>query len=309
MPLACWPASLAVTRDATGAEVAWVVWSAASTSRLKPVQMRRLTDLDAPGGPRLGPVVTVDAAPRGAMKADVAFERAPDGTMRGCVLYTRRVGDKAWEITAVWSADLASDTPVFGNRVVLSATTSSQHYGSLVPGPRGMRAVARTGSSGAKLHLYGHDPAASLSTWWTGVVGPYVPLDASPTGVALSDGTVLVAFEDDMAAHVSAVHRFSPDGRSVVRETRLSGTAQPAITTDGSRAWLVGVKADGALVSRSREAGAWASSDRLEVGADAAGPLAWPNLPRAADGRLRLVAEGPGASDVTSSVWAWSRAL
>ncbi len=74
---------------------------------------------------------------------------------------------------------------------------------------------------------------------------------------------------------------------------------------------MVGVRqSDGLIVSRSYSPSAgWSGSDRVEVGADAGGPLAWPNALRDADGRLRLIAEGPGSpSDInTSSVWAFQR--
>jgi hypothetical protein len=106
-----WPASLAVTTDASGAQSAWVVWSGPNASALRPVAMRRLSDLDAPGGPRFGPALTVDSAPRGAYKADIAFETGADGVVRGCVLYSRRVGDTQYELTSCGSATSAATHP------------------------------------------------------------------------------------------------------------------------------------------------------------------------------------------------------
>jgi len=94
-------------------------------------------------------------------------------------------------------------------------------------------------------------------------------------------------------------------------ELRLNGLAQPTVASNGTSAWMVGVRqSDGLIVSRSYSpSGGWSASDRVEVGTNTGGRLAFPNALRAADGRLRLIAEGPGASIDTSSVWAFQRPL
>lgn len=305
-----WPASLAVATDAQGVESAWVVWSGQNSSAVRPVSLRRVTDLDAPEGPRLGPVVTVDAAPRGAYKADIAFETGADGVVRGCVLYSRRVNDTAYELVATWFSDLAADTPVMGDAAVLETTTSSAHYGSLVPTTLGMRAVTRTGSGGGALRLYAHDAAAPRTAWQLGAAGPAVPSGSSPTATALASGEVVAAVEDDLTAHTTSVYRFAASGTAGEVLLRQSGLAQPVVLSDGARVWLVAVRvADGALVSRTWSADAGVGSEVVEVPAGTHGPLAWPNALRQADGRLRVLFEGSGTSSTRSSVLAYQRPL
>lgn len=306
-----WPASIAVARDATGRQHAWVVWSGTNVGGLRPVQMRRITNLDSADGPQLGPLVSVDPAPRGAYKSDIGFERAPDGKMRGCILYSRRVGDSAYELTAVWFTDLTSETPALADRATLETSASSAHYGSLVQSAAGLRAVTRAGGTGGSLRLYGHNTSSPLASWFTGATGPAIPSGSSPTGVALANGEILAVVEDDLTNHASTAYRFSASGSTGATDLRLAGLAQPTLASDGTRAWLVGVRqSDGLIVSRSYAPSAgWSTSDRVEVGPEAGGQLAWPNALRDADGRLRLVAEGPGASSTTSSVWAFQRPL
>ena len=309
-----WPASIAVASDSAGRQHAWAIWSGPNVGGLRPVQMRRLTDLDSPNGPSVGPVVTVDSPALGAYKSDIGFERAPDGTMRGCILYSRRVSDTTYELTALWFTDLASETPALGERATLETTTSSAHFGSLVQSAAGLRAVTRAGPSGGSLRLYGHNSASALTSWFTGATGPALLSSYStPSGVALANGEVLAVVEDDVANHASTAYRFSPSGLTGAAELRLSGLAQPTVASDGTNAWMVGARqSDGLIVSRSYSPSAgWSASDRVEVGAGAGGRLAWPNALRDADGRLRLIAEGPGSpSDLnTSSVWAFQRPL
>jgi len=274
--------------------------------------MRRLTDLDSADGPRLGPVITVDSALLGAYKADIGFERASDGTMRGCILYSRRVTATSYELKAVWFTDLASEAPAIGSPATLEASASSAHFGSLVPTAAGLTALTRAGGgTGGLLRLYAHSASAPLTSWLTGASGPAIPSGSSPTGVALANGEVLAVVEDDLANHASTAYRFSASGSTVAVEARFSGLAQPSVASDGTGAWLVGVRqSDGLIVSRSyTPAAGWSTSDRVEIGTEAGGRLAWPNTLRDADGRLRLVAEGPGAFTNASSVWAFQRPL
>lgn len=306
-----WPASIAVATAPDGAEHAWVVWSGPGSVSLRPVQMRRLSNLDSAAGPHLGPIVTIDAPAQGAYRADIAFERDANGVVRGCVLYSRQVADYTYELTAVWFTDLTTDTPVFGNRAVLATWANRHQYGSLVPSDAGLRAVARTGSKTPQLQLYLRSSSAALTSWTKGLTGPSVPYGASPSGIALASGEIVAAFEDDLTNHVSQVYRFSADGTSGGVLRRQSGLAQPSVVRSSTGATLVAVRfSDGAIVSRawSPTAG-WSSSDTLEVSPADTGRLAWPNVLRQADGRLRLLAEGPGTTTSTSSVWAFQRLL
>jgi hypothetical protein len=273
--------------------------------------MRRVTELDAPAGPRVGPVVTVDAPPLGAYKADVSFETGTDGRVRACVLYSRRVGDTTYQLTAVWSSAPATDAPVFGDRAILETSPSNARYGSLVPSPAGLRAVARAGSSGGGVQLFSHAVSSPLSTWTSASSGLAIAVGASPTAVALSTGEIVVAVEKDLAQHVTAVHRFFGTGISGATELQVTGLAQPSVVSDGARVWLVAIRvSDGALVSRTwSSGGGWTADDRVEVAAATAGRLAWPNVLRQPDGRLRVLVEGPGTSSTRSSVWAFQRLL
>ena len=302
-----WPASLAVAKDASGVEHAWVVFTGPAASALRPVQMRRLSNLDDPAGPFLGPLVTVDPAPLGAFRADIAFENG-----RGCVLYSRQVGDTAYEVTTVWFTALGTDTPTFSDRTVLHSTTSKYQYGSLVATAAGLRAVARTGtSSNPKLQIYTHAASAPLTSWAKGATGPFLPYGSSPNATALSSGEVVVAVEDDTTNDVGLVYRFSADGTTGTTMLRQTGFAQPTIVSDGSGLTLLASRtADGALVSRTWSAtGGWTTADRVEVDPAQTGRLAWPNALRQTDGRLRVLAEGPGTTTSTSSVWGYARSL
>ena len=69
--------------------------------------MVRLSNLDAPGGPTVGPTETIDApALGGAFKPDIAFERAPDGSSRGVLVWSRQTGITTFEIVTGWFTDL-----------------------------------------------------------------------------------------------------------------------------------------------------------------------------------------------------------
>ncbi|MDP9384429.1 MAG: hypothetical protein M3P50_04195 [Actinomycetota bacterium] len=301
-----WPASIAVTRDAAGREVAWVVWSGVRSSGARAVRMRRLTDLDAPEGPRVGPVVTVDAPELGAYRADVAFERRPDGSVRGCVLWSRRVSD-TYEIATAWFDPFASE-PTVGAPTVLYRSTSSARFGTLASTPQGLRAVTRAGSG--RLVLYAH-AAGDSPSWSRGATGPYISSGSAPSAVGLGSGEVLVAVERDVSDHVTGLYRFSGSGGSVSQELELSGAAQPTVAAGPDGRAVVGAvrSASGDLVSRERSAsGTWSSSDRVEVSAtQARGRPKFPNALREADGRLRVLVEGPDGSTYRSSVLAYQR--
>lgn len=81
-----WPASIVMGTDSSGGQVACVVWAGASPSSPKPLQVRRLTDLDSPDGPVIGPLVTLDAPALGAARADIQIETDPSGAQRLAVL-------------------------------------------------------------------------------------------------------------------------------------------------------------------------------------------------------------------------------
>ena len=286
-----WPASIALARDSAGVEHAWVVWGRKGYSYLKPMQMARLSNLDDPGGPTVGPTMTVDAAPRGAYRPDIAFEDVPGGGQRGAIVWGRRSGDALWELHAAWFTDLDSDTPALHDDAVLIGANTTARWGTLVPTAAGMRVAARGASN--KLRLYSHDASAPLSSWTAGAAGVTVA-DDGPAAVALDSGEVLAASETNTTSHVVTVQRFSASGAPAPPELQLTGYAQPTLVTDGANAWLVMIrKSDGYVVSRQRAAGLWSPTDRVEIGAEGGGNHASPNAVPRADGRLRFVVRGP----------------
>ena len=304
-----WPASIAIARDGTGAEHAYVVWAGTSFSTVRPVQMARITYLDANSGPSIGPVVTVDAPPRGAIKPDVAVERSTTGEDRVVVSYTRAVDSAKWEIRTAWVTDVSAITPIVTNvSTLLTSTSSSNRIGTLVAGATGTKLVARSNSS--KLQIFAHDSDASLSTWQTGAMGMGLGSGAHPSAVELSSGEVLAVVESDSATGAVSVQRFSALGDSVSPSQSFAGSYRhPSIATNGTMAWVVMVrKSDGYVVSREYEpALGWTTSDRVEIGSEGGGNYAWPNAIHTDDDRLRFVVRGPKGSTYRASGLAFQR--
>jgi hypothetical protein len=301
-----WPASIALARDSAGDQHAWVVWGRKSYTYLKPVQMVRLSDLDDPAGPTVGPTVTVDAAPMGAYRPDIGFEDVPGGGERGVVVWGRRSGDTLWEARATWFTDLDSNTPALHDESVLTSASTYKRWGTLVPTPAGMRVAAR-GPSG-KLTIYSHDVSDLLGSWTAGTAGVGVA-DDGPAAVALDSGEILTATETDTTNHVVTVQRFSASGAPSPPELRLTGYVQPTLATDGINAWLILIrKSDGYVVSRQLTAGTvWSTSDRVEIGPEGGGHYAWPNAVRRTDDRLRFVVRGPAYGTTRSAALAYQR--
>ncbi|HYY74229.1 MAG TPA: hypothetical protein VE662_05355, partial [Solirubrobacterales bacterium] len=303
-----WPASIATARDSAGDQHAWVVWGRKSYTYLKPVQMVRLSDLDDPAGPRVGPTVTVDAAPMGAYRPDIGFESGPGGVRRGAVVWSRCREDSVCELHAAWFTDLDSNTPALHDESVLTSASTYKRWGTLVRTAAGMRVAAR-GPSG-KLTIYSHDVSDSLGSWTPGPPGVEVD-DDGPAAVALDSGEVIAATETDATNHVVTVQRFSASGAPAPPELRLTGYVQPTLTTDGTSAWLVMIrKSEGYVVSRRLVPGSgWSTADRVEIGAEGGGNYAWPNAVRRVSARLRFVVRGPAGSTTRSAVLALQRPL
>jgi hypothetical protein len=302
-----WPTSIALARDSQGSEVAFVVWAGTNFTTARSLQGRRLTELDSPDGPVLGPLVTLEAPGLGAARPDIQIETDPaTGTSRAAVLWYRRAASTSYELVTAWLDSLDTATPALLEPTVLYATTSSTRSGTLVAGADGgMRALARSASG--RLVQWRHDPATSLTAWSIGSNGPVVA--GFPAAAALADGTVVAVAETDLTNHVVAVHRYGIDGVPGPAELDVTGYVQPTITTDGQAVWVVMLRlADGALVSRRWAAGAWSTEDRVELGPEA-GAAAYPNALRQADGRLRLIVQGPTGDTSRSAVLAYQRLL
>jgi hypothetical protein len=297
-----WPASIAVGRDSAGEEHAWVIWSASTISSTKPrpVQMRRLSKLDAPGGPSVGPVVTVDAPALGAARPDLAIEPAPEGSGRGVATWVRRTADLAYELVTAWFSDLTTDTPTFHDATTILTTTSSSRTATLEAAPDGTRLIANAGA----FRLYRHSASDPLTTWSRGATGTSVSSSVRPSATVLASGETLVAAETDTTSDVVTVQRFAPAGTSTSVALRLAGYAEPTIASDGAGAWLVMVRvSDGSVVSRRFDALlGWSAEDAVEMASEGGPAYSHPNAVRKTDGRLRFVVRG--AAGVTGSRYA-----
>ena len=216
-----WPASIALARDSAGVEHAWVVWGRKSSSYLKPIQMARLSNLDDPGGPTVGPTMTIAAAPMGAYRPDIAFEDVPGGGQRAAIVWGRRSATALWELHATWFTDLDSDIPALQDDAVLMSDSTYKRWGTLVPTAAGMRVAARGASS--KLRLYSHNASAPLSSWTAGAAGVNVADDGGPTAVALDSGEVLAAVEtsDESRRRRAALFGFRRAGAARAPADRL----------------------------------------------------------------------------------------
>jgi hypothetical protein len=288
-----WLASVAVDGDR-----AWVVISGLNPDAKRTVRVRRLTELDAPEGPRIGELVELDAPAVGAFRADVAVHGG-----RGRLLWSRQTGETSFEVVA-GAFDLDAAAPEVQDPMVLYRSTSSARWGTLVAGEGRLRAVLRGSSNRLTTYTF-----AGPGAWTRGVPGPVISSRSAPAGVALPDGGLLVAVEQDVSNHVTTVERFSADGDHVGTEQAISGLGQPTIATHDGRVVLVGIRwTTKQVVSRERAAdGAWTTADRVEIGAEGRPPLKHPNALPAGDGRLRLVVEGPDFSVTRGSVLGYQR--
>ena len=306
-----WPTSIAIAPDSEGVEHAWVVFGASNYSLAKPVYLRRLSNLDSPNGPRVGPLVVVDPAPAGGYKPDIEFEQTPSGVTRAALVWARRTSEGGYEMVSGWLTDLDTDTPAIQNQTVrYSSTSSSAIFGTLVSTATGMRIVARSGS---RLVLYRRGFEDPLGAWTKGPSGIATHIYSYQSATALDSGEVLAAVESDVTNHVVKVQRYSAAGIAAPIELTLEGYAQPSIASDGVNAWLVMIRqSDGYVVSRGfTPATGWDAVDRVEIGAEGGGSYGNPNLLRRTDGRLRLIVRGPRppGSTAKSSVLAYQRGL
>ena len=306
-----WPSSIATARDSAGAEHAWVVFAPSNYAILnRPVYLRRLSDLDSPNGPTVGPLVVVDPAPGGGYKPDIEFEQSAGG-VRAALIWSRRTPSGSSEMVTGWLTDLDTDTPTVHDQTVrYSSTSSSAIFGTLVSTASGMRIVAR---AGGRLVLYRRAIDDPLGSWTKGPSGTTTQIYSYPSATSLDSGDVLAVVESDVTNHVVKVQRYSASGIASPIELTLNGYAQPSIASDGVRAWLVMVRqSDGYLVSRRfTPDGGWDAGDRVEIGAAGGGGYGYPNLVRRTDGRLRLIVRGPRPPGSTSksSVLGYQRGL
>jgi len=302
------PASIAVAKDPSGQEHAWVVWT--GTSGIPDaIFLRRLSNLDSADGPSVGPLVTLVPVGLGNSRADLAFEVGGDGVTRGVVVWTQQTDAATYQVMTGWITDLTTDTPTLGSTTALLSASTSARVATLVPTSLGMRAVAR-GDLG-KMEIFTHDKSAPLTTWSAGALGVGLAQGSYPSGVALSTGEVLSAVESNTTNHTVTIERFTASGTGTSIDLTVSGYAQPTIASDGSNAWVVMRNTTtGTVVSRKYTSGSgWATTDTVEIGTGAGGGYGWPNLIRGVDSRLRFVLQGKAASTSQRTVLAFQRVL
>jgi hypothetical protein len=282
---------------------AWVAWAGYSFSLVSPVKMRRLTNLDAPEGPDLGPVVTVEPAGMGSVTVDLQFHGGV-----GFLVWNQRTGAFAYELRAATFAP-TSATPDIQNRGTLYRSSNGSSSGTLVPTAAGMRVVARTG----KLQVYSH---VGGTQWSAGSSSVSMPSKSKPSAVSFGD-EILVAFQsapynNDM---VKVVRFSSTGGNATTSLSTSSGYMHPALAANGTNAWVVMVKigATGRSVVSRRLAGPNWEGEVTELSPSVAdgGDYAWPNTVREVDGRLRFLVDGKRCptSAKRNAVLAYQRAV
>lgn len=306
-----WAASIVLADDSLGEEHAWVVWSGPTYGSNKALQMRRLSNLDAPGGPTVGPIVTIAptgvANSTGNSKVDLGFETTPTGAQRGVIAWTRRTGSSAWQVDYTWFTNLDTDTPTFQSQGTLFSYSTGGYHGTLTSTPTGMAWIGRA-PTGA-MRLYRHNASHSLTSWSASNAGIGIGSGSYPSAVTLSNGDVLAAVESDTSRDIVKVQRFTSSGPQPGL-TFPAGYTQPTLASNGTEAWLVMVRvADGAVVSRYFDGTSWTTDDRVEMGPESGSAFAWPNALRSTDGRLRFVIEGPVGGPAQNAVLAYQRPL
>lgn len=85
----------------------WVIWAGYNHSLISEVRMRRLTNLDAAGGPTVGPEVALRPAGMGTDRVDAVLH---DGDV--WVSWTERTASTTYELMAARLSDLSTDSPI-----------------------------------------------------------------------------------------------------------------------------------------------------------------------------------------------------
>jgi hypothetical protein len=303
------PASIALASVA-GQQYAWVVWSgySFSSSKISGIYMRRLSSLDDPSGPRVGPQTILAAPGRGQARVDLAFEQTASGP-RGVITWLRRSGDTAYQVVTAWLSDV-SESPVLVGQTVHYTSSVNQLTGTLVPTLTGVALVVRTD----KLRMFTHDSTAPLTTWGGGSAAISVANKARPSATMLSNGDILAAAERNTNDRITKIVRFNASGTIASSSLETpAGYKDPSIATDGTTAWVAMVRlSDDAIVSRRFNGAAW-EADVIEVtsASQNGGDFASPNLVRTTDTHLRMLIDGKRcpSSSQRNAVIAYQRTL
>jgi hypothetical protein len=274
------PASIALD----GRGHAWVVWSGYTFDRISPVKLRRLSELNSPAGPSIGPVVTVEPAGQGNAFADIEIRRG-----KGFIVWLRKKDAQTYDLMTVMFDDLSTPTPDLRHRAVLFSGTNANTSGTLVKTPKGMRVVARAGELRVFVHGGGTD-------WRPGRATRTMPDRSRPSAVVF-DGGLLVAYQAaPYNEDIVRIARFSLKGNAATTLlTTPAGYVHPTLSSSRNAAWALMVKkgTDRSVVSR-RFAGSQWSRERTELSPDVAngGDYAWPNAMRRTRRTLRFLVDG-----------------
>jgi hypothetical protein len=288
-----WPASIAIIDAADGSQHAWVAWSGTlfAGEQPRPVEVVHLTGLDAWSGPRASRAFTVAEPGLGNGRADIGFERLPDGSVRGHLAWVQRTGDGTEQVVTSSFDDVTSDAPTFSPPVALGPPTTERSWTTVVESPAGVRIA--TGAAASGLTIWRRDGDGGATSWSPHATGVATAPKARPSIAALDDGSLLIAADTDVAQQVSSVWHVSANGDVDPRRFDAAGYREPAVTTDGTRAWVVMVRAsDGFVISRELDGGIW-SDDVVEIGPEGGGNHRWPNVPRRVDDALTFLVRGP----------------
>jgi hypothetical protein len=303
-----WPASIVTAKDSSGDEHAWAVWARPSFLNISEVSMRRLSNLDSPDGPTVGPAVTVEPAESGKCRVDIGFETV-NGVQRGVIIWTQRAGTALWAVATKWFTDLDTDTPAFVSERILFTGTSDEDArngsGTLIPSTKGIRAGVR--DAAGKMGVYGHDVSNPLDVWWAGAPGAFVQNGGRVTGVALASGALALTAESNTSQHVVTVQTFDSAGQNPQTKLSLAGYVQPVLATNGTTLHLLMIRNSDGFVVSTKSIGSFWGAIGVEIGAEGGGNYSWPNPVRLTDGRLRFVVRGPSGGVNQNAVLAFQR--
>jgi hypothetical protein len=292
-------ASIALARDSSGEQHAWIVWAAQDFEYPVAVQMVRLSDLDSPSGPIVGPSVPVKSAGLGNAGADLSFEGS-----RGFITWLQKTSANSYRVAVARFTNLGSDSPSF-DLATLLAGADGDSIGTIVRTARGSAFVVADGDS---LKLLRHSSGAAPGAWTRTARHPNIDSAARPSAVVLRSGAILAAVE--VPQNKVKVVKFRAGG-GAFRELSLTGHEEPSLASDGVRAWIVMVRpADDTVVSRRRVSGSWRASDRIELTRSDGDGWAWPNTVRKVKiGKLRFVVDGPSGGPFQNAVYAYQRSV
>jgi hypothetical protein len=273
-------AAIAIAKDGDGNEVAVVVCASDRGSRTRALELRRITDLDNPLGPSIGPLVTLDPGGAGAGNSmpDIAMERTSDGVERLAVVWLKQIAatPSRWDLRYGWITDLTTDALAFsttGN--LIGGSTTRFRQGNLIEKPAegysGLGFVSRNGTDSAVTsRLFQRSSSDSLTTWLESAPGSTTDLASHPSGVRLGNEWITAQMADATNG-VVIVERWADDGSSrAVDLTTPAGYFDPLVLTDGVHAYVLMRKGPGdatdSLVSRKYTPGTgWTTEDQLQL--------------------------------------------